>query len=87
MNSLSVVIADRISCVLGFTTMLDHFDTAVRAARVVAFVVTAAVIAGCGIKGPLRPATPPAPASAPATPEASVPAPAPDQDPAAPRKP
>lgn len=73
--------------------MLRAFDTTVIVARcaraIPALVVAAALVAasGCGIKGPLRPATSPAPATAPAPPEATPPTPTTEQDPATPRKP
>jgi predicted small lipoprotein YifL len=81
MNSLSVVIAANL-CVLGFRSMLRDFAMPIRASRrariavVLALTWFAVAATGCGIKGPLRPATPP-----PTTPSATEMGPPPPPEP------
>jgi predicted small lipoprotein YifL len=64
MNALAVVIVANLG-VLGFSSMLRDFDVPIRASRrariavVLAVAWVAVAAAGCGIKGPLRPVTPP----------------------------
>jgi predicted small lipoprotein YifL len=73
--------------------MLRDFVAAVRPARrarIVPALAVSAVIgaaAGCGIKGPLRPAAPPAPTTAPAPLDVAPVAPATEANPTTPRKP
>lgn len=74
--------------------MLRDFAASVRAGRQIRFRIATAIAlaivftAGCGIKGPLKPAPAAIPAAPPASADtASPPAAAPESEPAAPKKP